>query len=69
MGMAGHVDRHAVDADRQVGAVIEIKAAQEILVGFSTPECWVTITPGIFSTTSAGRSSARSDRSAALTTP
>ena len=35
MGMAGHVDGNVVHAHRQIGAVIEIKAAQEILVGFS----------------------------------
>ena len=33
--MGAHVDRHVVDRDRQVGAVIEIIAAQEILVGFA----------------------------------
>ena len=30
-----HVDRHAVDADGQIGAVVEIEAAQKILVGFA----------------------------------
>ena len=35
MSMGAHIDRHVVDPDRQVGAVIEIVAAQEILVGFA----------------------------------
>ena len=30
-----HVDRHVVDVDREIGAVVEIVAAQEILVGFA----------------------------------
>jgi hypothetical protein len=30
-----HVDRHVDDRDRQIGAVVEIVAAQEILVGFA----------------------------------
>ena len=34
MGMAGHVDGDLVHAHRQIGAVIEVKAAQEILIGF-----------------------------------
>ena len=29
-----HVDRHAIDKGRQIGAVIEIDAAQEVLIGF-----------------------------------
>ena len=33
--MGAHVDRHVVDRDRKIGAVIEIVAAQEILVGFA----------------------------------
>ena len=33
--VGAHVDRHVVDGDRQVGAVVEIVAAQEILVGFA----------------------------------
>ena len=35
MAVADHVDRQAVDADRQVGAVIEVEAAQVILVGLA----------------------------------
>ena len=35
MGMGAHVDRHVVDPDRHVGAVVEIIAAQKILVGFA----------------------------------
>ncbi len=35
MGMGAHVDRHIVDPDRQIGAMIEIIAAQEILIGFA----------------------------------
>ena len=35
MGMGAHIDRHVVDPDRHVGAVIEIVAAQKILVGFA----------------------------------
>jgi hypothetical protein len=33
--MRGHVDRHAVDRDGEIGAVVEVEAAQEILVGFA----------------------------------
>ena len=33
--VAGHVDGNVVHAHRQVGAVVEIEAAQEILVGLS----------------------------------
>jgi len=33
--MGRHVDRHAVDADSQISAVIEIEPAQKILVGFA----------------------------------
>ena len=33
--MGAHVDRHVVDSDREIGAVVEIVAAQEILVGFA----------------------------------
>ena len=33
--MGRHVDRHAVDLDGEIGAVVEIEAAQEILVGFA----------------------------------
>ena len=33
--MGRHVDGHAVDADREIRAVIEVEAAQEILVGFT----------------------------------
>ena len=35
VGVSAHVDRHAVDVDRQVGAVIQVVATQEILVGFT----------------------------------
>ncbi len=35
MSVAWHVDRHAVDADREIGAVIEVEAPQEILVGLA----------------------------------
>src|SRR5215208_409158 len=31
----GHVDRHAIDRDGQIGAMVEIEAAQKVLVGFS----------------------------------
>ena len=33
--MGRHVDGHAVDLDGQIGAVVEIEAAQKILVGFA----------------------------------
>ncbi len=33
--MGAHVDRHVVDRNRKVGAVVEIVAAQEILVSFA----------------------------------
>ena len=33
MRMGAHVDRHAVDRDGKIGAVIEIESAQEILIG------------------------------------
>ena len=35
VGVGAHVDRHAVDRDRQIRAVVQIKAAQKILVGFA----------------------------------
>ena len=35
VAVAAHVDRHAVDERRKIGAVIEIEAAQEILVGLA----------------------------------
>ena len=35
MAVRAHVDGHAVDGDGEVGAVVEIEAAQEILVGFA----------------------------------
>ena len=35
MGMGAQIDRHVVDPDRHVGAVVEIVAAQKILVGFA----------------------------------
>jgi len=33
--MGAHVHRHVVDGDREVGAVVEIEAAQKILVGLA----------------------------------
>ena len=30
--MGRHVDRHAIDPDRKIGAVVEIETAQKILV-------------------------------------
>ena len=35
MAMGAHIERHAVEIEREVGAVIEVEAAQEILVGFA----------------------------------
>ena len=35
VAVAAHVDRHAVDESGEVGAVIEVEAAQEILVGLA----------------------------------
>ena len=35
MAVRRHVDRHAVDACREVGAVVEVEAAQEVLVGLA----------------------------------
>ena len=35
MGMRAHVDRHVIDVDGHVGAVVEIVATQEVLVGFA----------------------------------
>ncbi len=35
VGVGAHVDRHAVEPDREVGAVVEVEAAQKILVGLS----------------------------------
>ena len=35
VAVGAHVDRHAVDRDGEVGAVVEVEAAQEILVGFA----------------------------------
>ena len=52
--VGAHVDRHLVERDVDIGAVIEVEAAQEILVGF-TPLCWVAINPGTSSSTSPTR--------------
>ena len=35
VAVRAHVDRHAVDVDGKIGAVVEIEAAQEVLVGFA----------------------------------
>ena len=35
MGMRRHVDRHAVHKRGEVGAVVEVEAAQKVLVGFA----------------------------------
>ena len=35
VGMGSHVDRHAADVGREIGAVVEVEAAQEILVGLT----------------------------------
>ena len=35
VAMGRHVDRHAVDPDGKIGAMVEIEAAQKILVGFA----------------------------------
>jgi len=35
VGVGGHVHRHAVDRRGEVGPVVEVEAAQEILVGFA----------------------------------
>ena len=35
VAMGRHVDRHAVDGDGEIRAVVEIEAAQKILVGFA----------------------------------
>ena len=35
MRMGAHVDRHVVERDVDIGAVIEVEAAQEILVGLA----------------------------------
>jgi hypothetical protein len=35
VAMRRHVDRQAVDAGREVGAVVEVEAAQEVLVGLA----------------------------------
>ncbi len=35
VAVRAHVDGHAIDGDGQIGAVVEIEAAQEVLVGFA----------------------------------
>ena len=35
--MAGHVDRDVVDAEREIGTMIQIESAQEVLVGLTAP--------------------------------
>ena len=35
VAMGRHVDGHAVDPDREIGAVVKVEAAQEILVGLA----------------------------------
>jgi len=31
-----HIDRHAADRDREIGTVVEVESAQEVLVGLAT---------------------------------
>jgi hypothetical protein len=69
VGVAGHVDRHAHHVGGEVAAVVEVEAAQEVLVGLAVPECWVTIMPGTVSSASAGRSRGRLRSWAAVTVP
>ncbi len=60
MAVGAHVDRHAVEPDGEVGAVVEIwHAAQEVLLICPRLLCWVTIRPGAASSTSPGRSTGR----------
>ena len=37
VAVRAHVDGHAVDGDGEVGAVVEVEAAQEVLVGLAFP--------------------------------
>ncbi|MGC4090801.1 MAG: hypothetical protein QM756_23595 [Polyangiaceae bacterium] len=37
VAVGGQVDGHAVDGDGKVGAVVQVEAPQEILVGFAVP--------------------------------
>jgi hypothetical protein len=52
MPMGAHVDWHVVERDVDIGAVIEIEAAQ---VALPPPLCCVTISPGTTSSTSPTR--------------
>ena len=56
--VGAHVDRKVVDRDREIGAVIEIEAAQKILVGFALAAMLGDDKPGTTSSASPGRRTA-----------
>ena len=55
VAMGRHVDGHAVDLDGEIGAVVEIEAAQKILVGFAFAGMLGDDQPGTTSSASPGR--------------
>jgi hypothetical protein len=55
MAVGRHVDGHAVDLDGQIGAVVEVEAAQKILVGFARAGMLGGDQPGTTSNASPGR--------------
>jgi hypothetical protein len=67
MGVGTHVDRHVVDRDSQIRAVVEIEAAQEILVGLAVAAVLGDDQPGTTSSASAGRENGRALTSSPLT--
>ena len=46
VAMARGVNRDTVGVDRDVGAVVGVEAADEVLVGFPPPACCETMRPG-----------------------
>ena len=64
-----HVDRHAGDRRREVGAVIEVEAAQEVLVGLALAAVLLMMTPGTVSSTSPARMIGRASSCRAVIAP
>ena len=69
MGMRGHVGRDAIHEGGEVSAVIQVEAAQVILIGLAVPTVLRHDQPGTNSSTSAGRSVGRLSMSLRVTAP
>ncbi len=69
VGVGALVDGHAADPGRQVRAVVEVEAAQQVLVGLPSPEWTVTTRPGTVSRSWPTRNTGRSSSSCLVTAP